>query len=154
MSVVGSEATVVYSVLETDQNVYSQTFTLPSVGYDFTGTGGFQAPLANAPAVNVVNAGRVIPIKWQLHDSGGTLVTDVNVVSGLLVVPVPCGTLTTDFDNAVAADTSGASGLHFDGATNQFIFNWSTSKAMAGSCYAFLLRLDDGSEYPAYFRLK
>ena len=152
--VAGNEATVVYSARETDENVYAQTFTLLARGYDFAGTGGFQAPIANAPAVNVVNAGRVIPIKWQLRDAGGAFVTDVSVVSGLLVMPVPCGTLATDFDNAVAADTSGASGLHFDGATNQFIFNWSTTRAMAGSCYAFVLQLDDGSEYPAYFRLK
>jgi len=152
--VAGNEATVVYSVRETDQNVYAQTFTLQRGGYDFSGTGGFQAPIANVPAVNVANAGRTIPIKWQLRDAGGAFVTDVSVVSGLLVMPMPCGTLATDFDNAVAADTSGSSGLRYDTATDQFIFNWSTSKTMAGNCYALALQLDDGSEYPAYFRLK
>jgi len=154
--VVGNQAHVVYSVFEADQNVYAQTFTLlpGQPRYDFAGTGGFQAPIANAPAVNVVNAGRVTPIKWQLRDGAGAFVTDVSVVSGLLVQPVPCGTLATDFDNAVAAETSGNSGLHYDATTNQFVFNWATSKAMAGSCYAFVLQLNDGSEYPAFFRLK
>jgi hypothetical protein len=64
VSVVGNQAHVVYSVLEADQNVYAQTSTpLPGQQYEFTGTGGFQSPIANAPAVNVVNAGRVTPIK-------------------------------------------------------------------------------------------
>jgi hypothetical protein len=67
---------------------------------------------------------------------------------------VPCGTLATNFDNAVAADTSGNSGLRYDSTTNQFIFNWKTSKAMAGSCCAFVLQLNDGSEDPAYFRFE
>jgi len=154
VSVTGNEAHVAYSVLETDQNVYAQTFTLISAQYDFTGTGGFQSPIANAPAVNVVNAGRVIPIKWQLRDASGAYITDLDVVSGLLVQPVPCGTLATNFDNAVAAETSGSSGLRFDSANNQFVFNWVTSSTMAGSCRAFVLHLNDGSEYPAYFRLK
>ena len=114
VSVTGNEAHVVYTTLESDENVYAQTFTLVPGQYDFTGTGGFQSPIANAPAVNVVSAGRVVPIKWQLRDAGGAYVSDLDVVTGVLVQPVPCGTLTTDFDNAVAADTSGHSGLRYD----------------------------------------
>ncbi len=152
----GSEARVVYSVFELDQNVYAQTFTLlPAAGqYDFTGTGGFQAPVSNPPAVNVVNAGRVVPIKWQLRDGTGAYVADVGVVTGLLVQPIACDSLPSTFDSTVTADTAGSSGLVYDSSANQFVFRWATTKDMAGGCYAFVLGLNDGSQYPVYFRLQ
>ncbi len=151
-----TEAHVVYSVFETDLNVYAQTFTLlPGAGqYEFAGTGGFQAPISNQPTVNVVNAGRVVPIKWQLRDGTGAYVTDVGVVTALLVQPIACDSLPSTFDSAVAADTAGGSGLVYDSTADQFVFRWATTKDMAGRCYAFVLGLNDGSQYPAYFRVQ
>ncbi len=154
--VTGGEARVVYSVFEIDQNVYARTFTLlpGAAQYDFNGTGGFQAPISNPPSVNVVNAGRVVPIKWQLRDNAGAFVSDLNVVTGLLVQPIACDSLPATFDSPVAAETAGSSGLAYDSTANQFVFKWATTKDMAGGCFAFVLGLDDGSQYPVYFRLQ
>ncbi|NIQ01783.1 MAG: hypothetical protein GWO19_15370, partial [Nitrospinaceae bacterium] len=39
------------------------------------------------------------------------------------------------------AQTAGESGLRYDAADDQFVFDWKTDKAMGGQCYELVLSL-------------
>jgi len=122
--------------------------------YDFQGAGGFGPPIANPPATNTAKGGSTVPVKWQLPDGQGGYISNLGVVTSLNIQEVQCSNLSTTLTNEVAASTSGNSGLRYDAATHQFIYNWNTGRSMAGKCYVFILRLNDGSEYRANFSLR
>jgi hypothetical protein len=116
--------------------------------YDFS---GFLAPV-DPGTLNLAQAGRTIPIKWQLRDSAGAYLSDLSGV-GIQVQPVSCsGYLPTN--DLLDAATSGASGLHYDSLANQYVYNWKTSKSEAGQCYGLTLNLFGSSVAPIYFSLK
>jgi len=119
-----------------------------SVGYDFI---GFLPPVDNPPTVNVVKAGRTIPVKWQLTDADGEFISSLSVV-----VYNPLHYRLINCENGVSTDevdatTTGATSLRYDSTNNQYVFNWQTSSAFANKCYELLLNLDDGTQYSAQF---
>jgi hypothetical protein len=104
-----------------------------SVQYNFS---GFLAPLANNLAFNQK---RTIPIKWQLKDAAGKLISSLSAVTSLQVAPVLSGGgLGTPFNPTAAGGTS----LRNDGS--QYIFNWDTKNVGVGA-YQILLTLADGT---------
>jgi hypothetical protein len=122
------------------------------VVYDFTGGGGFLAPLEPPPTVNTAKAGATVPVKWMLPDGhGGYLPCDLAVVTSTTFREVECSSYTSD-ENPIPTPTAGNSGLQCN--SGQYQFNWKTQKAMAGKCYQFILTLNDGSSYYANFALK
>jgi hypothetical protein len=97
---------------------------------------GFLAPLDQNIAFGL---NRTIPIKWQLRDASGAIITSLSAITSLKVAPVLSGGgLGTPFSPA----SSGNTGLHNDGS--QYIFNWQTKGLAAGS-YEILLTLADGT---------
>lgn len=112
--------------------------------YSFT---GFAAPVANPPVVNMVHAGQAIPIQFQLGGdfglnivaSGYPTAQQVSCASGVAANP------------ATATDTAGSSGLQYNAATGTYTFVWKTSKASAGTCQLFTLKLNDGTSHTALF---
>jgi hypothetical protein len=133
-------------------NTASESCTY-SVIYDFTGAGGFQPPVDNPPTLNVAKAGSTVSMKWQLPDGQGGFISDIGAVSSIKFQQVDCGAIPTALDNPVNdATPSGGSGLRYDYTTNQFVFNWWTSKFWAGYCYVLDLRLDDDSHHYANFQ--
>jgi len=48
--------------------------------------------------------------------------------------------------------TSGNSVLRYDSTTQQYVYNWQTSKTFATKCYELLLELDDGTTQLARFK--
>jgi beta propeller repeat protein len=123
-----------------------------AVVYDFAGAGGFAAPVADQPAVNSAKAGSAVPVKWQLPDGHGGFIGSLSAVTSLTFGEV------ADFggapDTEIEAPTAGASGLRYDAATQQFVFTWKTERSMAGRSFVLVLRLNDGQEYYANFKLK
>jgi hypothetical protein len=104
-----------------------------SVQYNFI---GFLPPLHKSIAFGL---NRTIPIKWQLRDFNGTLITGLSAVTSLQVAPVLSGGgLGTPFNPTA----SGSTGLRNDGS--QYIFNWQTKGLTAGT-YEILLTLADGT---------
>jgi virginiamycin B lyase len=104
-----------------------------SVQYNFS---GFLPPLSQNMAFAL---NRTIPIKWQLRDSSGSLITSLSAITSLQVAPVLSGGgLGTPFSPTAAGNTS----LRNDGS--QYIFNWQTKGLTAGS-YEILLTLADGT---------
>jgi len=118
-----------------------------SVHYNFI---GFLAPIDNLPVINSVNAGRTIPVKWQLKDFNGNLISDLSTMVAMGSVAIACDAAPTDIIEETL-DSPGATVFRFDGM--QFIFNWQTTKSWRG-CRALQLKLKDGTFQYAKFNFR
>jgi hypothetical protein len=128
--------------------------------YAFT---GFLSPLKTAGTASsptssgVQKFGSAIPIKWQLRDGSGALVSSLSSTRLLqawanpaCAGPPPPGT-----PLLLYSPTSGATGgSTFRFSTDTFIFNWDTSKGAAKGCYNVVLSLDDGSQRATIVKLQ
>ncbi len=117
------------------------------VTYSFS---GFLPPTENPPAVNAGKAGKAYPIKWQLKDANGSYVNDLTAISSISYKSTSCSAFTGDETGAVAAASTGGTGLRYDSASNQFVYNWA---APSKGCYTFFLSLKGGQVFSAYFNL-
>jgi sugar lactone lactonase YvrE len=127
-------------------NTSSCSFTV-TVLYNFT---GFFPPISNLPVVNVVNAGRAVPVKFSLNGNKGlNIFAPDSPASG----PITCNSSdpATDLQDTV---TAGGSSLSYDAATDQYVYVWKTSTAWAGTCRQLVVQLNDGSIHRANFRFK
>ena len=122
------------------------SFTV-TVQYNFA---GFFPPVANLPALNVVQAGRAIPVKFSLSgDKGLGIFAAGSPSSG----PIPCNSSdpATLLEDTV---TAGGSSLSYNPTTDQYIYVWKTEQAWAGTCRQLVVQLSDGSIYRANFKFK
>ncbi|WP_230688699.1 M36 family metallopeptidase [Micromonospora sp. WMMC415] len=123
--------------------------THPSCRGDFTGR-------AAQPALNTVDAGDAVPMRFDLGTNRGLDVLASNSPYSRLV---DCDTLQTVNPDGgitprpapVAAQTPGGSGLSAT-ANGRYLYPWKTDPAWAGTCREFVLTLDTGFQYRAYFR--
>ena len=121
------------------------------VGLDLLNFGfdGFFAPVANPPAVNTVNAGQSVPLKFTLANGLGLDVLFDTPTS----TPVNC---TTGEPIGAAQPTATADdlGLVYHADTGVYEWTWKTAKPWADSCRTFTLTLDDGSYWTADFHFR
>jgi hypothetical protein len=101
-------------------------------------------------AVNVMDAGRTVPIKWRLTSATGPVTTAASVVS-LVSRAVTCQSGVPQ--DAVEETTTSQSGLRYDG-DGEWHYNWATSKSWKGTCRSLVLTLADGSSRSAQFRFR
>jgi predicted extracellular nuclease len=113
------------------------------------GFSGFRSPVDNPPAVNRVNAGQAIPIKFTLNGDLG-----LDVLFGTpTAARFACSTgIPTGAVDPTA--TSDGSGLTYDPASGVYAYGWKTIKAWADQCRTFSLTLDDGTYRTADFHFK
>ncbi|HJQ96874.1 MAG TPA: PxKF domain-containing protein, partial [Candidatus Polarisedimenticolaceae bacterium] len=119
-----------------------------AVQYKFS---GFLQPIDNLPVINLGNAGKTIPVKWQLKDAANASISDLASAQSLLWAPIACDAAPTDIIEEETVATGGTV-LRYDGT--QFIYNWSTHKSWAGSCVQLQLTLADGTKQYAKFKFK
>ena len=110
---------------------------------------GFDAPVANLPDGNTVNAGRSIPIKFGLGADRGT---DVLAAGSPSSRRIACDT-GAEFETLTETTTS-TPGLLHEAGTADYTYVWSTRKTWAGTCRMFTLQLTDGSTHEASFRFR
>jgi hypothetical protein len=147
------------------QSVPSNTVseTAPECVYTFT---GFFSPLAMTTATagtvspscspGSFTLGRAVPIKFQLRDPQGNLVTSVDAISNILRIAAlrtsQCpGVGGTELSPPLyvcdsASGTCGATGgstFRFDSNNNQFIFNWDTANVAQPGFYTIVVTLQD-----------
>jgi hypothetical protein len=118
-----------------------------TVQYNFA---GFFQPVDNLPVLNVVQAGRAIPIKFSLSgDKGLGIFAPGSPSSG----PIPCNSSdpAVDLEETV---TAGSSSLSYNPATDQYIYIWKTEASWAGTCRQLVVQLNDGSIHRANFKFK
>jgi HYR domain-containing protein/K319-like protein/NHL repeat-containing protein len=117
------------------------------VQYNFA---GFFPPVANLPALNIVQAGRAIPVKFSLSgDKGLGIFAAGSPSSG----PIACNSSdpATVLEETV---TAGGSSLSYNPITDQYNYVWKTEPAWAGTCRQLVLQLNDGSIHRANFKFR
>jgi DNA-binding beta-propeller fold protein YncE len=122
------------------------SFTV-TVQYNFA---GFFPPVANLPALNVVQAGRAIPVKFSLSgDKGLGIFAPGSPSSG----PIACNSSdpATVLEETV---TAGGSSLSYNPTTDQYNYVWKTEQAWAGTCRQLVVELNDGSTHRANFKFR
>lgn len=122
------------------------SFTV-TVQYNFA---GFFAPVDNLPVLNIVQAGRAIPVKFSLSGNKGLGIFAVGSPSS---GPIACNS--SDPATLLEATvTAGGSSLSYDPTSDQYIYVWKTEPAWAGTCRQLVVRLNDGSIHRANFKFK
>jgi DNA-binding beta-propeller fold protein YncE len=122
------------------------SFTV-TVQYSFA---GFFPPVANLPTLNLVQAGRAIPVKFSLSgDKGLGIFAPGSPSSG----PIACnsGDPATVLEETL---TAGGSSLSYNPVADQYIYVWKTEAAWAGTCRQLVVQLNDGSIHRANFKFK
>ncbi len=112
--------------------------------------GGFYGPIANPPAVNLVQPVSVIPVIFSLDGNRG-----LNVFAAGYPVSqrVHCSTM-APMGAAQATSTPGASGLAYDAATDRYTYPWQTFNNWNSTCRRLTVRLVDGTEHVAFFEFR
>ncbi len=95
--------------------------------------------------LNKGSAGKTYPVKVQVRDEGGDLVTRLDAISSIKYKPVTCGSFTGDPTDALETTATGGTSLRFDG--EQFVYNWKTPTQ--SGCYELFVTLGDGGVYKA-----
>jgi len=122
------------------------SFTV-TVQYDFA---GFFPPVANLPAVNIVQAGRAIPVKFSLSGNKGLGIFAAGSPSS---GTIPCNS-SDPATTLEATVTAGGSSLSYDPTSDQYIYVWKTESGWAGTCRQLVVQLNDGSIHRANFKFK
>jgi hypothetical protein len=114
-----------------------------SVNYRFA---GFFKPVKNLPVMNIVRAGRAIPIKFSLGRYEGLQVMRPATPA---VLNVACTTPSETMNNE-DDESENSSGLRAEGY--KYTYVWKTSKSWAGTCRKLVITLADGTSHAALFR--
>jgi hypothetical protein len=112
---------------------------------------GFARPI-DPQILNVVNAGRTVPVKWQLRDAAGAYVRNLTAVRAIESATIPCGDRPSG--PIEDGDPVDASSLKYDAAAEQFVFNWKTARSQAGTCVRLTVSFADGTARSADFQLR
>lgn len=106
--------------------------------------GGYLQPInAAGGPTSVFKAGSTVPVKFQLRDGAGALVTSRTAPQWL--VPVRGGLLTSSVNETVSSDAATTDGaFRWDATAQQYIYNWQTKGLAAGYAYRIGVKLDDG----------
>lgn len=110
--------------------------------YPFT---GFYTPVANPPAVNSDNAGRTIPVKFSLTDSGA-LLNQVLAAGYPQSAPVSC----TSPADLTTGDPASATSPGSASPGDNYTYLWQTDSSWTG-CRELIVKLVDGTYHRAVF---
>jgi uncharacterized repeat protein (TIGR01451 family) len=111
---------------------------------------GFFSPVSNPPAVNLVNAGRAIPVKFSLNGNKGLDIFAPGFpVSGL----IDCDANAPPVE-VTETVTAGNSSLTYDAASDRYSYVWKTETSWAGTCRQLVLKFKDGCVYVANFSFR
>jgi hypothetical protein len=121
--------------------------------YDFS---GFFRPVDNPGAgpeyvVNVVNAGRAIPVKFSLAGYQGMGVLSEKTPPYSVQIPRPTG---ADPDVIEAKVDENFGELSYDQSADHYTLVWKTRKDWTGQYRELVITLADGTEHTALFQFK
>lgn len=121
-----------------------------SVQYAFS---GFSSPIAPMPMANVIKAGRTVPVKYHLQDAHGAFISDLGSFASLASSAVACDAAAPGVE-VETTDGAGSTTIRYDIDASQFVYNWKTEHAWAGSCRMLQLTLNDGTTHLALFEFR
>ena len=111
---------------------------------------GFLAPASEAPTLNLVTRGSLVPIRFRLPDGNGGFVSNTASFTSATVATLTCGGAAVVALNDAA---SGAAGIGYDASTSTFTYNWQTSASWTG-CRKLTLKLKDNSTRELRFKFQ
>ena len=114
--------------------------------YDFD---GFFPPVDNH-GLNVVKAGRAIPVKFSLDGDHGLDIFEDSYPESVEIDSNEDPVVTT----IEGTDTAGWSSLSYDAIANQYVYVWKTDKLWANTCRRLEVKLKDGTSHFANFKFK
>jgi|GEM_PF-5344185 len=110
---------------------------------------GFLPPVDNkgrtaGPQINIFNAGRTVPVKFQIKNNAGGAVKAANLPAW--ITPVSLGPITAAIKGSINNEPA-TKGTYFrwDESNQQYIYNWSTKGIAGGYYYRIGAILDDGT---------
>jgi Tol biopolymer transport system component len=109
---------------------------------------GFFRPVGNSPTLNVVEAGRAVPMKFSLGRDEGL---DIFAEGYPKSQRINCFT-SAPLDGIAQTVSAGEGGLSYDPTTERYTYGWKTTKAWSGTCRQFVMMLDDGTIHRANFK--
>lgn len=139
--------TTVNATAEDEAGLTSECSFKVKVLYDFT---GFFQPVDNLPVLNVVQAGRSVPVKFSLSGYKGL---DIFAAGSPSSGPIACSSSdpAVDLEETV---TAGGSTLSYNSTTDQYNYVWKTDPGWAGTCRQLVVTLNDGSVHRANFKFR
>jgi hypothetical protein len=140
-----SPATTVSGNLACAQVTSLSPFALGTI-QTYTISGPFQ-PVDPQPTVNVMKAGRTVPVKFKL---GGDFGLNVFASGYPQSQAVQCasGTPTDDVESTSTSN----SGLTYDPTTGTYTYNWKTLSSWKNQCRTLILQFADNQQLKASFR--
>jgi len=126
-------------------NKTTGTFNV-TVLYNFT---GFFSPVDNLPTMNVVNAGKGVPVKFSLSGNKG-----LSIFAADYPISVVINCDGSGEDEIEQTLNAGQSSLSYDSATDTYIYVWKTQNSWANTCRQLIVKLNDGTEHRANFRFR
>lgn len=106
--------------------------------------GGFLAPLTGSAPPTVYQAGRTIPVQFQLRDASGAVVPAGSPPAFAASAPFACAAGAVDAVGSTATGDTG-SAFRWDSDGQQYLYNDQTDKSLAGQCQTITATLDDGT---------
>ena len=111
---------------------------------------GFQSPVDEGGVLNIVKAGRAIPLRWRLTDASGSPVTSL-ATAAVTVQGLDCAAGSSG--DLIEETTAGGSGLQNLG-DGYYQLNWKTPSWYANSCKTMRLNLGEGIVRTALFKFQ
>lgn len=139
--------TTTVNVTATDAagNQTTGSFTV-TVLYNFA---GFFSPVDNLPTLNLVNAGKAIPVKFSLSGDKGL---NIFAAGYPVSVGISCdGSSESEVEETL---TAGSSSLSYISTSDQYNYVWKTESSWAGTCRQLVVKLNDGTEHKANFKFR
>ena len=111
---------------------------------------GFFAPVDNLPVLNVMNAGKGVPVKFSLSGDKGLNIFAANSPHS---VAINCDG-TAPQDDVTETVNAGGSSLNYSATSDQYNYVWKTEGSWKNTCRQLVLKLNDGTEHRANFKFK
>jgi predicted extracellular nuclease len=108
---------------------------------------GFFQPVDNPPVLNVLKAGRAVPVRFSLDGFQGL---GISAPGHPRSEPVACDA--TQEDAVEETVPALVSVLLYNPLSDRYTFVWKTSGAWVGTCRRLVIKLDDGTTHTADFR--
>jgi HYR domain. len=138
--------TVTVTATDAAGNTSHCQFTV-TVLYNFF---GFFAPVDNLPVLNVVTAGKGVPVKFSLSGNKGLSIFAANSPSSM-TINCDGSAPQDDIEETVNA---GGSSLSYTATSDQYNYVWKTENSWKNTCRQLVLKLNDGTEHRANFKFK
>lgn len=109
---------------------------------------GFFSPVANPNVLNVVSAGKGVPLVFSLTGNQGLSILAGAPTSTAITCPASAT------QNTVGRVVAGDGSLSYAAKPDKYEYHWATAKAWAGTCRRMTLVLNDGTTHAALFKFK